>query len=149
MLSEAESGDISRERADLGKVLVPGISRTLAIATFCCGFRIRSRPEHWLDAKAGQFRALLSDPITADEACALAATMRGEILTRDLVIWLRDPVTSWSGFNARRRAKEAAEQAKTAARYVPTPEAYSNPDQSGVTLDIKAGKNENIEIKLP
>jgi hypothetical protein len=44
---------------------------------------------------------------------------------------------------------EAQEQAETAARYTPTPLAYSNPDQSGVTLDIKAGKNDNVEIKLP
>jgi hypothetical protein len=44
---------------------------------------------------------------------------------------------------------EAKEQAETAARYTPTPQQYKNPDQSGVTLDLKAGKNENIEIKLP
>jgi hypothetical protein len=44
---------------------------------------------------------------------------------------------------------EAKEQAETAAHYTPTPLAYKDPDQSGVTLDLKAGKNENIEIKLP
>ena len=44
---------------------------------------------------------------------------------------------------------EAKEQAETAARYTPTPQNYKNPDQSGVTLDIKSGKNENVEIKLP
>jgi hypothetical protein len=44
---------------------------------------------------------------------------------------------------------EAKEEAAAAARYTPTPLTYNNPDQSGVTLDLKAGKNENIEIKLP
>jgi|GEM_PF-6509432 len=112
MLSESESGEISRELADLGKVLNAGISRTLAIATFCRAFRIRGRPEHWLDAKAAQFRALLRDPITANQACALAAAVRGEVLTRDLLIWLRDPAISWNDFNARRLAKEAVERAK-------------------------------------
>jgi hypothetical protein len=43
---------------------------------------------------------------------ALAAAIEGKVLTRDLLIWLRDASISWHDFDARRRAEVAAEQAK-------------------------------------
>jgi hypothetical protein len=67
-VTQPESGHIASACADMAAVLVGGISRSLAIGTFCQAFRIQHRPEHWLQAKTAQFRALLNDPITHDEA---------------------------------------------------------------------------------
>ena len=111
-VTRAESHRMLLARAEMAAVLVGGISRSLAIGTFCQAFRIQRRPEHWLEAKTAQFRALLNDPITHDEASGLAAAVEGKVLTRDLLIWLRDPSASWDDFDARRRAEVAAEQAK-------------------------------------
>jgi hypothetical protein len=43
---------------------------------------------------------------------------------------------------------EAQEAAREAARYVPTPLQYKDPAKSGVTLDLKRGKNANCDINL-
>jgi hypothetical protein len=42
-------------------------------------------------------------------------------------------------------ANDAAEQAR---KYVPTPPKYNDPEKSGLTFDLKAGKNENCDINL-
>ncbi len=43
---------------------------------------------------------------------------------------------------------EAQENAKESARYVATPAKFKDPEHSGVTLEIKKGKNENCDIAL-
>lgn len=44
---------------------------------------------------------------------------------------------------------EVKERADGAARYVATPQKFGDANQSGLTLDLKAGKNENCDIILP
>jgi hypothetical protein len=44
---------------------------------------------------------------------------------------------------------EAKEKAEEAARYVPTPQQYKDPEKTGVTLTLKRGKNENADVNLP
>jgi hypothetical protein len=43
---------------------------------------------------------------------------------------------------------EVQEARKEAARYVPTPLQYKDPAKSGVTLELKRGKNTNCDINL-
>jgi hypothetical protein len=43
---------------------------------------------------------------------------------------------------------EAQEAAREAARYVPTPAHYRDAAKSGVTLDLKSGRNTNCDINL-
>ena len=43
---------------------------------------------------------------------------------------------------------EAKENAEAAARYVATPPKYKDPAQSGLTLEIKKGKNSGMDIEL-
>ncbi|HEY7308262.1 MAG TPA: hypothetical protein VH643_02765 [Gemmataceae bacterium] len=43
---------------------------------------------------------------------------------------------------------EFKEATDAAARYVPTPPQYQVPEKSGLTLELKAGKNANSDINL-
>jgi hypothetical protein len=56
--------------------------------------------------------------------------------------------TAPPGQKAAANDPEAKEKAEEAARYVPTPPKYKDPNQSGVTLNLKRGNNPNSDIVL-
>jgi len=53
--------------------------------------------------------------------------------------------TRGGGAAADEEAKEAAAQAK---KYVATPPKYKDPDQSGLTFELKVGRNDNCDLQL-
>jgi hypothetical protein len=53
--------------------------------------------------------------------------------------------TRGGGAAADEEAKEAAAQAK---KYVATPPKYKDPDQSGLTFELKVGRNDNCDLPL-
>jgi hypothetical protein len=88
-----------------------------------------------------------SDPgaVQADGTYAIARAPLGRV---KVAFDNPPPVQSRPASPAQKNDPEFQEQAQEAARYVKTPEKYKDPDQSGLSFELRRGKNTcDIDLK--
>lgn len=98
---DLKQSDSSPAQHGNNELIKAGMSRTEALRSFQESVNhpgTMFSTDHWLQPKLEQLRGLLNDPITDDQATALADVLHERHRMRDLIDWLQGPPMPWRSF---------------------------------------------------
>lgn len=105
--------------------------------------------DHWLSPKLKQLQALLSEPITADQAKVLNLVLHGHTTMSTLLEWLQLPPISWDGYT-HNLAEQAQEDLRTKEKWHSRKRAWAEAQRnawSSTPLSELVAQNVKVKVR--